>query len=662
LFKDGKRLCEPVAIPEKLLGKPLFPTITYKNVTLQVNFGPAPLAPLPFKCHMLGSAAKADVELSQVAKPVGGKYEVVFPVGLPEQGFFDWVDDFVAKHPDYVELSDRKINEWASKSSLWRGKTQGGSLDKPDMRWGLQQMDDLSVKRLLGHIAPTACRNFIVPELKSNLLAGDRKKALAKFASPAFKKTATVIMGEPTAEYKAKVQELLLADKKAKAEAERKKKAAEEERKRLIEEKKKKAEAARKAAKRKREGEDAEAEEEEKAEEEPKAETKAEEEEVVVELTDAEKALVHRKRMVPDVSDGAIVKAYADFTLPSAEEGFDSVTYAWQPEAAVAKVLKDWIFAKKLTQRVEDLKPGEAFTEQWKKWTKSLQEWRKLHGDWKDPSKRKALLARRKEAKKKEAEEKGEEVKEDPTIDTEDLDVYSVEDVTDLGNGEPLFANFLYEDWTLLSTRYEIHLLLHSFKKDLNDPDRPGFLEKDLAFYFNKYFKKSFTLKNFGVEKLEGLVEHIRDSLRVNEKTGFLEAVLEEETPVAQFVKLTEDHRRDRQRRLDAGDETAELKFPRNAPPPARQPDSRATWQQHRGSAVSHGGKGGPAPRQAASHYSGGGGGGGYRGGNGSHYSSRPPHASAPQKRAYTPSGPSSYSAKAPRTSSYGSGGGYYRR
>ena len=34
---------------------------------------------------------------------------------------------------------------------------------------------------------------------------------------------------------------------------------------------------------------------------------------------------------------------------------------------------------------------------------------------------------------------------------------------------------FVYEDWTLLSTRYELHLLLHSFKADLDDPDRPSF-------------------------------------------------------------------------------------------------------------------------------------------------------------------------------------------
>jgi len=32
-------------------------------------------------------------------------------------------------------------------------------------------------------------------------------------------------------------------------------------------------------------------------------------------------------------------------------------------------------------------------------------------------------------------------------INVEDIDVLKVEDVCDLGNGEPLFANFTYEDW-----------------------------------------------------------------------------------------------------------------------------------------------------------------------------------------------------------------------
>lgn len=50
LFKDGVRVCQPQPLPEALVGKALFPTVTFKNMTTYVNFGPEPLSPLPFKC------------------------------------------------------------------------------------------------------------------------------------------------------------------------------------------------------------------------------------------------------------------------------------------------------------------------------------------------------------------------------------------------------------------------------------------------------------------------------------------------------------------------------------------------------------------------------------------------------------------------------------
>merc|ERR1711972_1266610 len=105
---------------------------------------------------------------------------------------------------------------------------------------------------------------------------------------------------------------------------------------------------------------------------------------------------------------------------------------------------------------------------------------RALHSDWKNPIKKKQLLAKKAEEKKKKAEalkkeveEKGDEAPAEEAaeeeIDVENLDVMAVEDVLDIGNGQPLFSEFVYEDWTLLSLRYEIHLLLQAFKKDLND-------------------------------------------------------------------------------------------------------------------------------------------------------------------------------------------------
>merc|ERR1712187_1105158 len=58
--------------------------------------------------------------------------------------------------------------------------------------------------------------------------------------------------------------------------------------------------------------------------------------------------------------------------------------------------------------------------------------------------------------------------------DVDEPDVDSVEDINDIGSGKPLYFSFAYEDWVLLSLRFELHLLAHAFKRDLNDPDRPG--------------------------------------------------------------------------------------------------------------------------------------------------------------------------------------------
>jgi len=249
LFKDGVRICKPQSLPASLLEKALFPTISYKNVTLNVNFGPAANALLPFTCCMLANAAKADVEIVDCPVPATSKCEVVFPVGLPGQGYFDWVDSFREQNPAFVELSDRQILLWATKSGIWRpkGYSEKSSRDKPDMKFGIPLMDDNSVSRVLAAVAPTLQKNYVVAELLSNLLPDERKELLKKFPSSQFKKTALVIMGEPNQLYKDKIQSLMLADKKSKALAERKRKAQEDERTRLMEERKKKAEEAKKS-------------------------------------------------------------------------------------------------------------------------------------------------------------------------------------------------------------------------------------------------------------------------------------------------------------------------------------------------------------------------------------------------------------------------------
>ncbi|CAK0886696.1 unnamed protein product [Prorocentrum cordatum] len=123
----------------------------------------------------------------------------------------------------------------------------------------------------------------------------------------------------------------------------------------------------------------------------------------------------------------------------------------------------------------------------------------------------------------------------------------------DIGNGQPIFAKFEFEDWTMLSTRFELHLLLYSFKRDLNDPDRPGFAEAHLAFYYQKYYSqdslKTFSTQHYNYDSFPKFVEQLLEgTLTINEKTGFLEPLLaEDDAPVAEFVKQVEDHRRERQ-------------------------------------------------------------------------------------------------------------------
>merc|ERR1719174_774963 len=367
------------------------------------------MSQLPFSCRMVKDAAAADVEIVKPAAPKDGKYEVLFPVGMPDEGVFEWADQFIEKNPTYTEISDRKIIEWASKSNIERTQqAKGSSRDMPEMQFGIPLLDDLSVRKLLNVIAPTLNRNFLVMELKSNLISEERKAAIARFGD--FKKVGVVAMGEPSADYTAKVHADMLAEKKKKAEAEQKKKEKEEERKRLFQEKKRKAEEARKAklaAQKAKEGKEGEAEEEAKAEEEAPAEPAAEEKKEepaapeVVELTEDEKKLKHKKQTVPDLSQATLGKFYAKFALPDAAEGFDEVRYVWDKQAKCAELLGSWVHERKMTQRVEDLTPGEWFKELWGKWIKTLQDWKKKQNEWKDPAKRKAMLAKKKEEAKK---------------------------------------------------------------------------------------------------------------------------------------------------------------------------------------------------------------------------------------------------------------------
>merc|ERR1712137_1012895 len=147
-------------------------------------------------------------------------------------------------------------------------------------------------------------------------------------------------------------------------------------------------------------------------------------------------------------------------------------------------------------------------------------------------------------------------------IDYDAMDVFSLDDFQDIGGGEPLFYHFQFEDWTLMSLRYELHLLGHAFKKDVKEADRPGMILEHLPFYYQKYFRKAFNTKAYGFDTNKELVDLLRDTVVLRGKNHILETLLPEDNETnGIFVMLTEECRRDRERRICIGEETARLKI-----------------------------------------------------------------------------------------------------
>merc|ERR1712039_495505 len=141
------------------------------------------------------------------------------------------------------------------------------------------------------------------------------------------------------------------------------------------------------------------------------------------------------------------------------------------------------------------------------------------------------------------------------------MDVFSLDDFLDIGGGEPLFYHFQFEDWTLMSLRYELHLLGHAFKKDV-PVDCPGMILEHLPFYYQKYFRKAFNTKAYGFDTNKELVDLLRDTVVLRGKNHIPETLLPEDNETnGIFVMLTEECRRDRERRICIGEDTARLKI-----------------------------------------------------------------------------------------------------
>merc|ERR1712194_837769 len=327
----------------------------------------------------------------------------------------------MGKNPNYTELSDRSILKWAELSGLNRGKANNAknSIDKPDMGFGIQMMDDASVRRVIQHAAPIQRRSYVVMEVKSNLVKDERKEAVAKWPASGFKRTAMVMMGGSSSvpkEFKDYSQKMILAAKQEASDAEFKIKKAEDKRKKLVEKRTKELEKERKKAlkkqkkmqeamKKKLEDEKKKKEladkgEEAKEGEEDEEMEDAEEDPPKVELTAEEKRQAFCKKNVPDLTAYNLNTAFVKFSVPEKDEGFDDIKYEWGKADKCKDYVRTWIQDRKLTTRVEDLTPSEWSVNKFKEWQKALQGWHQKQNQYKAALGKKAADKVAKEAAK----------------------------------------------------------------------------------------------------------------------------------------------------------------------------------------------------------------------------------------------------------------------
>merc|ERR1712050_212163 len=123
--------------------------------------------------------------------------------------------------------------------------------------------------------------------------------------------------------------------------------------------------------------------------------------------------------------------------------------------------------------------------------------------------------------------------------------------------------------------------------KDVNDPDRPGMILEHVPFYYNRYFKKSLMPKFYGCDTMKQVLSFARDTVMATGQHQIVEPLLPEELEYMNiFVMLAEEGRRERNRRVDLGDESFRLKFTvpsaaatQKAAPPTMSPPAGAPQQ-----------------------------------------------------------------------------------
>eukprot|EP00931_Biecheleriopsis_adriatica_P009178 TRINITY_DN110274_c0_g1_i1.p1 TRINITY_DN110274_c0_g1~~TRINITY_DN110274_c0_g1_i1.p1 ORF type:complete len:809 (+),score=207.76 TRINITY_DN110274_c0_g1_i1:48-2474(+) len=519
VFIDGIRASRPQPLPVHLQGKALFPTITFQNMTLSVNFGRCgqQLRALPFRCRMFADLAEEHHEQAQSHTSKAGSCEVVMPVGLPDSGVYDWVDRFLEEHPNFLELSERYMEEWCVKSGLTRKKEPGEahSRDEPDFSLRQSGLEDKSWWATLLHLAKLGGRSCVFASVRSGLLEAERRKLLQSF--PSAKKVAAVIVGKPDSNFRDWVHGKIRSDFDA--------------RKRSAEQRRMLAEAS---------GE----------------ELTAEELKVPEAPTLDESVWLLPRTKVPDMAEKSLASAYAKFSLPSRAEGFDEIRYEWQSEEEAREKLRKWVLERKARLVVDDLRPGAWFKSKLEAWKEARKSFRQGQMDFSTKSKEDATLLEL----------------------ASTLSLANVEDAHNAdGKGVPVYANFKYEDWLILSWRYELHLLSHAFLIDVADPDRPGIPEDHVAHYFRLYLGQAFEPRQrLGVAGLPEALKLLKEPLELVETDqGYriLKSQLDKDESLDAFAVSVESYRRDRTRRVEAGDESAQLSLPR---PAAKQAPKKA--------------------------------------------------------------------------------------
>lgn len=299
-----------------------------------------------FTCSEVESKA---LEKSSVSRSKDGKCEMILPIGVPDEGTYDVVDQFLKKSPGkYCEISERAIHHWCSVSGILHGKDanmQGGDKTNDKPASYDTSVDPVQTKKTLVALAKSLRRNVVIMGVADNLTAEARKKYASEFTSVFCTKKALVSVGKPPKDYAEaqREQERALLQKKADATVDNQRKV--EKVRRDTERKKKQTEQATRRAKRTSDYEAAkkkydEAKEAEKdkeedekdkdlvAPEEPVDSDEEIEEESVEDkfpyesVTLGDDVKFRSTGRLPDISQGTLSQNFIKFSLPTEEEGY----------------------------------------------------------------------------------------------------------------------------------------------------------------------------------------------------------------------------------------------------------------------------------------------------------------------------------------------------